>query len=761
MRTGILGALLLLGTGGTLVSHAQQGKGWQAKWIETADTTDAKERPAQYYRKIFTLNSKIKSAAIRITCHGLYEAQLNGTRIGDAYFTPGWTDYNRRLQYQVYDVTKQLQQGANTITVTLGDGWYRGNFGFGGKRDYYGKRLALLCQLEITTTNGKTIVIGSDDSWQDAAGPVRMAEINDGEKADARLQATDWHPVITADYGYDRLIPNEGGLVKKHETFKPVKVFTTPKGEKVIDFGQNLAGWVIVKARGEAGSAIVIRHAEVLDKEGNFYTANLRDAKATATYTLSGKGEETFEPHFTYFGFRYIQVEGVSGTLNPDDYTAVALYTDMAPTGSFECSNPLLNQLQHNIQWGQRGNFLDVPTDCPQRDERLGWTGDAQVFFRTAAFNFDVKRFFTKWMADVALDQRADGAVTNVVPDNMRGWGGSTGWGDVATIIPWNMYLLYGDTAILYRQYQSMERWIGYMTKNSTGHLWNKGSHFGDWLSYHSPDDDGSDAITDKYEIAQCFYAYSTQLLINAAKVLGKKEDVTKYTQLLADIKAAYNKEYVTLNGRLMSNTQTAYVLALQFDMLPEETRPVAAGYLVDNIRRYGNHLTTGFLGTPYLCHVLSRFGYTDVAYQLLLQETYPSWLYPVKKGATTIWERWDGIKENGDFQNAGMNSFNHYAYGAIGDWMYRVIAGINPVEDAPGYRKIVIKPQPGGKLTYCKAALQTQYGKISVDWHIEGGKFILDVVVPPNTTADIEVPDVAGRQYTSHQVGAGTYHYE
>ncbi|BAV05510.1 alpha-L-rhamnosidase [Filimonas lacunae] len=759
LRTQILYLFGLLCIGCSL--YAQPVVTWKARWIEAGYPEDSVHRPAIYFHKAFILNKKVKSARVYITSRGLYEGQVNRQRIGQAYLTPGWTSYNKRLQYQEYDVTSLVKTGANAWNVCLGDGWYRGAMGFNAHRDRYGKSLALLCQLEITYQNGKKDIICSDSSWACSEGPIRSAEIYAGETVDARVQAVYDKPVRITNYPYDNIIATENELITRHETFKPLPIITTPKGEKVIDFGQNLTGWVMVKARGKAGSVITIRHAEVLDKAGNFYTENLRSAQATATYTLAGTGEELLEPHFTYFGFRYIAVEGYPGELNPDDFTAVALYSDMKPTGFFECSNPLLNQLQHNIQWGQRGNFLDVPTDCPQRDERLGWTGDAQVFFRTAAFNFDVKKFFSKWLKDVAADQRADGGVPWVVPNCIGYYGSSAGWGDVATIIPWNMYLVYGDKQVLENQYTSMKGWVDYMTLNSNDDLWNKGGHFGDWLSYRSPDDDGSDAITDKYQIAQCFYAYSTQLLSNAASVLGKTEDVKKYEALLSRIKAAFNREYVTASGRLVSNTQTAYVLALEFDLLPEQLRPTAARYLVDNIRAYSNHLTTGFLGTPYLCHVLSRFGYTDVAYQLLLQETFPSWLYPVKKGATTIWERWDGIKTDGSFQTERMNSFNHYAYGAIGDWMYRVMAGINTDSSAPGYKKIIIKPQPGGGLTYCKAGLQTQYGSVSVHWRIESNHVVLDVEVPENTTATVYVPDVKGSVIKMAEVKSGKHHFE
>ncbi len=558
---------------------------------------------------------------------------------------------------------------------------------------------------------------------------------------------------------------------------------------------------------GQAGDSIIIDHAEVLDKEGNFYTDNLRAAKSENIYILKGDSDDEFlEPHFTFHGFRYIRVRGFQGEIHfkpreHDKYMhdhdtstapnhrnmeiyAATLYSDMNKTGQFECSNPMLNQLQHNIQWGQKGNFLDVPTDCPQRDERLGWTGDAQAFSRTASYNMDVHNFFSKWLKDLAADQSDDGRVPFVVPNVLGAMaGGSAGWADASTIIPWNMWLAYGDPKILEDQYPSMKAWVGFMQSHSNNYLWNTGFHFGDWLFYRPADDnDGRSAVTDKYMIAQCFFSYSTQLVLNAAKVLNKTEDIQKYSDLLQHIKDAYLKEYVTPSGRLVSSTQTAYVLALQFDMLPENLRAQAAKRLVDNIEAYDNHLTTGFLGTPYLCHVLTRYGYDTVAYKLLLQETYPSWLYPVKMGATTIWERWDGEKPDSSFQTPGMNSFNHYAYGAIGDWMYRNITGIDNYGDAAGYKKISIRPHPGGNLTYADADLETVYGKISVHWKIAEKKFIMDVEIPANTTGVIYIPTstqdgitengkplsqvkeikLSGKEgnYFVLQVGSGIYHF-
>ncbi|RFZ90402.1 alpha-L-rhamnosidase [Mucilaginibacter conchicola] len=731
---------------------------WKAQWIKIGYAEDSVKHPSQYFQKSFKLTGKVKQARLFITSRGLYEAQLNGKRVGNAYLTPGWTSYSKRIAYQGWDVTTMLKKGDNAIQIALGDGWYRGALAFENRRNYFGKELSFICQLEVTYSNGEKAVIASDDSWKSGGGPIRETSINNGETIDNNRELQVNQPVKVAQTYTGKLVPTESYPATKHEVFKPIKVITTPKGEKVLDFGQNLVGWVELKVKGKKGDTITLKHAEVLDKFGNFYIANLRGAQATSTYILSGKGEEYFEPHFTYFGFRYVQVKGVDGDLNPDDFKAVALYADMQPSGTFECSNPMLNKLQHNIQWGQKGNFLYVPTDCPQRDERLGWTGDAQVFARTAAYNFDVQHFFKQWMVDVAIDQRPNGAVTFVVPDILNGASGSAGWGDVATVVPWTMYQVYGDTSILHQQYQSMKNWVGFMTQNSTNDLWNKGFHFGDWLSYHSPDDDGTDAITDKYEIAQCFYAYSTQLLINAARVLGKTDDVKHYSDLLERIKASYRKEYTTYSGRILSNTQTSYVLALQFDMLLEKDRAVAASYLVNNIKAYRHHLTTGFLGTPYLCHVLSRFGYTDEAYKLLLQDTYPSWLYPIKMGATTIWERWDGIKPDSTFQTTAMNSFNHYAYGAIGDWMYQHIAGIQA--GSPGYKQVIIKPEVGGKLTWCKASYQSPQGKIAVSWKIDNGHFVMDASIPKGSTAVIYIPDADGKHIQEKKVAAGNHHF-
>ena len=689
---------------------------WKASWIEPDLPEDVKTSgPAPMLRRAFKLSGAVARARAYVTSHGLYELHLNGRRVGDQLFTPGWTSYNKRLQYQTYDVTSLLKSGDNAVGVLLGNGWYRGDLP-GGRRNVYGDRLGLLLQIEVTYQDGRREIVGSDGSWKAATGPILMSEIYHGETYDARLERAgwtspgfddrEWSGVRVVDHRKDDLIAPAGPPVRRIETVRPVKIFKTPAGDTVVDLGQNMVGWLQLKVQGPAGSTVTLRHAEVLDKEGNFYTANLRVAKQTLRYTLRGGGPETFEPHFTFFGFRYVAVDGYPGELSPESLTGIVIHSDMTPSGTLETSSPLVNQLQHNIQWGQKGNFLDVPTDCPQRDERLGWTGDAQAFARTAAFNMDVAAFFTKWTKDVIADQYPNGSVPHVIPDVLTRPGnvaaGSAGWADAAVIVPWTMYLSYGDRRILEDQYGSMTRWLEYVRQRAgDDFIWDGDVHFGDWLAYTAPSREARSypgATTSKDLIATAFFAHSTDLLQRIAHILGREEDAARYGELLSKIKSAFQAEYVTSRGRVGEATQTAYVLALQFDLLPEDMRRTAAERLAREVRER-KHLTTGFLGTPYLCHVLSRYGYLDEAYMLLNREEYPSWLYPVKQGATTIWERWDGQKPDGTFQDVSMNSFNHYAYGAVGEWMYRVMAGIEIDEAAPGYEHILIQPQPGRRL--------------------------------------------------------------
>jgi alpha-L-rhamnosidase len=730
---------------------------WQASWISPGwDEDPTSPQPVPLLRTTFAVAGQVETARAYVTSLGLYEVELNGRRVGDQVFTPGWTSYDTRLQYQTYDVTELLQPGDNAIGALLGDGWYRGHMTWDMRRNVYGEQVALLLQLRIAYSDGREQIVVSDAAWKAATGPTLMADIYNGERYDARLEKpgwsragyddSGWSGVRLIDHPKDILIAPAGPPVRRIEEITPVAILHTAAGETVYDMGQNMVGRVRLKVRGPAGTTVTLRHAEVLDSDGSFYTDNLREAEQTVEYTLKGGGEEIHEPRFTFQGFRYVAVDGLPGEPTTGNITGIVIHSDMTPTGTFETSNPAINQLQHNILWGQKGNFLDVPTDCPQRDERLGWTGDAQVFARTAAFNMDVAGFFTKWLADLATDQKQNGAIPFVIPDVLtRGSQmgiGATGWADAGVVIPWTVYLVYGDERILETQYESMKAWIGYMQDRAGDDLiWDGDFHFGDWLAYSTDQSDYPGATTDKDLIATAYFAYSTSLVQRIAAILDREDDAARYADLLEAIKQAFRKEFVTANGRMASNTQTAYALALSFGLMPEGQEAQAADRLAQDVRAFNDHLTTGFLGTPLLSKSLSDHGHLDVAYNLLNQDTYPSWLYPVAMGATTIWERWDGIKPDTSFQDAGMNSFNHYAYGAIGEWLYRVVAGIDADPEQPGYKHILIQPQPGGGLNYARATLRTMYGLAASAWELADGQFRLDVTVPPNTHATVRLP--------------------
>lgn len=732
---------------------------WKAKWITPDLVEDEKKsNPSPMLRREFSVNAKkkVERARLYASAMGLYEMELNGKRVGDQYFTPGWTAYDFRYQYQTYDVTAGLKSGSNCLGATLGDGWFRGRSGWEGRRDLYGKKLGLLAQLVIRYTDGTEEIVTSDEKWKATTGPILVSDIYDGEVYDARLEKPgwstagyddkEWKSVSVMETPKAKIVAPAGPPVEAIDELKPAKVFTTPAGDTVLDMGQNMVGWVKFRVTAPAGATISLRHAEVLDSKGNFYTANLRTAKETIRYTTRGEGQEVYEPHFTFQGFRYVAVSGWPGQVKGDDFTGVVVHSAMRRTGSFETSNEMLNQLEHNIIWGQKGNFVDVPTDCPQRDERLGWTGDAQVFAPTASFNFDTAAFYTKWLKDVALDQEDDGAVPFVIPNALshttrQGAAASAGWADVATVVPWTVYQTFGDKRILEEQYPSMKAWVEYMRRAAgEKYIWNTGFTFGDWLAFATAQSDYPGATTAKDFIQTAYFARSTEILAETADALGKREDATEYAELEKKIRAAFVKEFVTPNGRLSSDTQTAYALALEFDLLPESMRAEAAARLAADVRRF-KHLTTGFLGTPVLCKALSDYGYLDEAYMLLNRKEYPSWLYPVTKGATTIWERWDGQKPDGSFQDVGMNSFNHYAYGAIGEWMYSVVAGIAIDEKEPGYKHILIAPRPGGGLSHAKADVDSVYGHVESGWKIADGKITVSVEVPPNTTATVRLP--------------------
>ena len=751
---------------------------WKADWIHPLVEDDiSKACPCPFLRKDFALDKEIKSARIYVTSLGLYELKLNGKLVDDALFTPGWTSYNKRLQYQVYDVTDFLKKGENDVGATLGDGWFRGHLAgwIKDNRNFFGDKLALLIQIEVEYEDNTTETIITDSSWKSSTGQILCSDIYNGETYDARLEKIDWENskgVEILNHPKDILIAQIAPPVKRIQEVKPIEIIKTPKGETVFDFGQNMVGWVKFKVKGKPGDKVVLRHAEILDPDGNFYVTNLKGAKQTIEYTLkSSDTEEIFEPHFTFQGFRFVVVDQFPGEPKLKDFVGIVVHSEMKQTGNFECSSPLINKLQQNILWGQKDNFLDVPTDCPQRSERLGWTGDAQVFVETAAFNMDVASFFTKWLGDLKADQYDDGSVTHIVPYIPvlgEGGVGSAAWSDAATIIPWVIYQKYGDVRILENQYESMKAWVDFMKKEAgESCLHTSGFHYGDWLAFTTDRSDYPGATTSKEIISSAFFAYSTSLLIKSAKVLNKNEDVESYEKLLEKIKKAFQNEFITPNGRVASNTQTAYLLALAFDLVPEDLKESAAKKLAEDVKLFG-HITTGFVGTPFICHVLSKFGYNDLAYMLLNRKEYPSWLYPITKGATTIWERWDGIKPDGSINTKAafsndedemMNSFNHYAYGAIGDWMYNTVAGIKQDETSLGYKKIIIKPCPGGELTFAKAELETMYGKISSSWKIENEKTVLEVEIPPNTTAKVFVPDGNEESgFTEHNIGSGKY---
>jgi len=743
---------------------------WTARWVEPDLREDyTVSNPAPMLRREFVVSKKVASARAYVTAHGLYEAEINGQGVGDQLFTPGWTAYDERLQYQTYDVTALLRKGANALGVTLGDGWYRGYLGWQESKGVYGKRLGLLLQIRIVYTDGSEEIVGTDDQWKAATGPILTSDIYMGEAYDARLErpgwsqagydASAWSGVRAVDRSKDVLVAPEAPPVKRIEEIVPT-VVTTPGGDTVFDMGQNMVGWVRLAVEGDAGTTVTLRHFEVLDKDGNVYTANLRKATQAVAYTLAGGGPEVFEPHFTFQGFRYVAVSGLPGEPSPEQLTGVVIHSDFAPAGTFTCSEPLLNQLQQNIRWGQKGNFLDVPTDCPQRDERLGWTGDAQAFAPTACFNADVSGFFAKWLKDLAADQQSSGAVPHVIPNVLShgkdtGGSASAGWADAAVVVPWVHYLAYGDPGILENQYPSMKAWVDYQKRQSGDrYIWDEDFTFGDWLAFNTTRSDYPGATTDKDLVATAYFAHSTDLLSRAATVLGKDEDAATYRQLFERIREAFAAEFVTANGRLASNTQTAYALALAFDLLPDDLRADAARRLAEDVRTFG-HITTGFLGTPLICPVLSDHGYWDEAFMLLNRKEYPSWLYPVTQGATTIWERWDGQKPDGTFQDVGMNSFNHYAYGAIGEWLYTRVAGIRIDEDHPGYAHVIIDPHPGGGLTEARATHQSPYGEVVSEWTMADGAMTLEVAVPPNATATVHLLGAAADMVTEGGVPA------
>ena len=693
---------------------------WHANWIRPAKSY-GNVCPA--FRKTFFCPENVVSAALRITAMGVYEASLNGSRVGDFILAPGWTVYQKRLQVQQYELRIRPGQ-ENELTVLVGNGWYRGRLSgcLPGQNGNAVLPAALTAELTLRYPDGHTDTICTDASWQTAESAVRFSELYDGETYDAAFEPSVWTPAVICDGPTDTLIEQQGEPVREQERIAPARIFKTPAGEIVVDFGQNLTGYVEIALDGVKGEAVELSHAEVLDKNGNFYTENYRSAKAKYLYFCKD-GAQRYKPKLTFYGFRYIRVDrfpcGAEHAAQ-ENFTAIAVHSDMKRTGYLSCSDPLLNKLFENVIWGQKSNFLDVPTDCPQRDERLGWTGDAQVFIRTACLNFDAERFFTKWLADLAADQREDGAVGHVIP-NVRHQSGSAAWDDAATICPWAVYLAYGDPNILRAQFASMKKWVDYITAHTTTKdLWTGGEHYGDWLGLDAPS--GSYKGSSREDlIASAFYAHSTALVIKAGRVLG--QDISAYEALYERIVRAFRQAYPVYQ------TQTECTLAVYF-ALAEDTQK-AADQLAQMIRSCGTKLQTGFVGTPYLLHALSTHGYTELAYDLLLRREYPSWLYPVTKGATTIWEHWDGQMENGDFWSSNMNSFNHYAYGAVADWVYTVAAGIQTVEEKPGYAAVRIAPQPDKRLDWLEASVETRHGLVRSRWEKQRDMWRYEIETP------------------------------
>jgi alpha-L-rhamnosidase len=726
---------------------------WQAQWI-TPDITEieANSEPAFLLRKSFDLKDDVAFARIYASAAGVYDLYLNGNRVSDELLAPGWTSYKNRIQYQTYDVTELLLKNGNGLGIQLADGWYKSGLGFEGKNFTYGEHRAALLQLHVRYDDGTEEVIATDSTWRASTGPILYSTVYHGETYDARLEQEgwsqaefnqdQWKPVqICSGLSWNNLVVQENSPTKVTQTIRPLSYFVTPAGEHVLDMGQNMVGRIRFTVKAPAGTCIVLKHAEVLDQDGNIYFGNLRSAKQLIQYTTKGKGNESYAPYFTFMGFRYVQVEGYPGQENGlplEAFVGEVIHTAMDPTGEFECSDERVNQLQSNIKWGQRGNFLDVPTDCPQRDERLGWTGDAQVFISTALFNFQGGPFFTKWLHDLKAEQHPDGGIPFVIPDVVGG-ANSAAWGDAAVICPWTVYQFYGDKRLLAEQYDSMKKWIEYIRiQGENEYLWDTGFHFGDWLALDAKENSYIGA-TPVALIASAYYAYSTRIVRDAAAALGNEQDVKKYGELYSNILQAFREEFITKNGRIAAPTQTAYVLALVFDLVDSDNRARAAKDLNDLILDNDYHLTTGFVGTPYLCFALSNNGYHDTALKLLLQENYPGWLYSVSKGATTIWEHWDSIKLDGSFWSDDMNSFNHYAYGAIGDWMYRKIAGLDMDVSTPAFKQIHIEPMFGmNKLSYAKTAHSSMYGRIESGWRVQGDQIEVNVLVPGNTTAEV-----------------------
>ena len=766
---------------------------WKASWIEPEEDFDINEQQsASYTRKNFKLEKPIKKARLYITSLGFYEAWVNGQRVGDFIFNPTRTNFKSLIHYQTYDVKDLLSRGDNAIGVILGDGWYRGKLGLTSSRNVHGERLALLAQLEVEFEDGEKSIICSDGSWtaiQD--GPMRENDTKDGEIYDAQKEMPgwnkpafddfDWHPVrVTQGNGAKICASNNVPMCEK-EQFKP-EVLVTPDGSTVLDFGQNIDGYVAFNVQGEAGYIVKMICGESLDENGNFSIEhlqlrimNLDELRQEIIYTLKGGGVESYKPIFSNQGFRYAKLENWPCEVKSEDFTAIAVYSDMGETGTFECSNPDITQLFKNTVWSEKGNFLDVPTDCPTR-ERGGWSGDAQIFVRTGTYMMDTAAFFSKWLKEMAIQQFENGMIGNLIPitaapdhpfESMHL--GSAGWGDAAVIIPWTMWKMTGDIRFIEENWDMMQKWVDYEHNHAkktnpnrppidnpyAEYTWDTCFHFGEWFEADADDgrmDMQNAAKMGNPEVATAYFSYSARLLSDCAAALGKEEEAKKYAHISEMAKKAY-QFLIAPEGKIDSHHQANFVRPLALELLPEEHQQIVADDLVKLIASRDYHLGTGFLSTVFLCKVLEEHNYLDVAYRLLEQRTMPSWLYSVTKGATTIWEVWHGIDEN----NVPHNSHNHYSYGAVCSWLMETVAGIKLDEENPGFKQFFIEPKPGGSLTSASATYECPYGEIAASWKIENGIFNMDVTVPVNTSATVILPD--GSEPVT--VGSGTYQYE
>jgi alpha-L-rhamnosidase len=730
---------------------------WTARFISPQELGGL-DAPAPLLRSVLAVPGGVVKARLYATAHGLYEATLNGRRVGDQVLAPGWTSYAHRLRYQTYDVTDLVREGGNELEVLLGNGWYRGRLGFRGRRALFGDRLALLAQLEVTTADGSVHVLSTDNSWTARESGVLADDLYDGQR-------TDLHPgpgghidaVEVVDADLSRLVAPDGPPVRVTQTLPAAAVFPSPSGATLVDFGQNLVGWVRLRVRNQApGQEVVIRHAEVLE-HGELGVRPLRTAKATDSYLLAGAPLEVLEPSLTFHGFRYAEISGLP-EVRAEDVEAVVVGSDLRRTGWFSSSNAQLDRFHENVVWGMRGNFLDVPTDCPQRDERLGWTGDIQVFAPTASFLFDSAGFLSSWLADLAAEQPADGPVPFVVPDVLETPApAAAAWGDAATLVPWVVYERTGDVGLLARQLPSMRAWVDYIAGLAgADRLWTGGFQFGDWLDPTAPHDAPFEAQADPDVVATAYLARSAEVVGLAAAVVGDADTAEKYARLASEVRDAFAHEYVTAGGRVLSDAPTVYALALAWALLPTEgQRHHAGNRLADLVRASGFRISTGFVGTPLIMDALTGSGHLDVAYRLMLQTGCPSWLYAVTMGATTVWERWDAMLPDGSINPGEMTSFNHYALGAVADWLHRTVAGLAPA--APGYRELLVRPAPVRSLTSASARHRTPFGDAEVSWERSEGHLRLRVVVPVGTSATVHVPG----QAEPVRVGHGTHAWQ